>query len=202
MTTKIKIIGIIGNSGSGKDTIGDHIKKNYNGVGYAFANPIKELTRTLFLFDDDQLYGSKKEIIDERWGITPRQSWQTIGTNIMQFSIYGFLPDLLNKVPVRKFWTYHFHMWYNKFSENPENETKIVVVTDVRFQHEADTIKKLGGTLIKIDRPDLDTTSIVYKHPSETSIIHISSDVTITNDGTVADLYKHTDDIMILFEKV
>lgn len=197
MTSKnIKLIGLSGKAGSGKDTVGIHIKNNYNGINYAFADPIKELTRTLFLFDDEQLYGSKKELVDERWGITPRQSWQIIGTNIMQFAIYGLLPDLLKKVPVRQFWIYHFRMWYQKFIDDPANQNKTIIVTDVRFPHEADLIRELGGTLIRIERPNLDLSDVKYQHSSETSSVDITPDIVIINDNTMEELYKKTDEIL------
>lgn len=195
-SARLRLIGIIGKAGSGKDTIGDHIKKTYNGVGYAFADPIKEITRTLFLFDNEQLYGSKKEVVDERWGITPRESFQKIGTNIMQFAIYGFLPGLIDNVPVRQFWVHHFKLWYNDFISKPENNDKIIVVTDVRFPHEADIIKELNGLLIKVYRPDLNINTEVYQHSSETSSGNIVSDVTIVNDKTIDDLHQHTDTII------
>lgn len=192
----LRLIGIIGKAGSGKDTTGEHIKKNYNGVGYAFADPIKEICRIMFLFDDEQLYGSKKEVLDERWGITPREVFQKFGTNMMQFAVYGFMPGLIDKVPVRQFWIHHFRLWYNDFISKPENDNKIVVVTDVRFHHEAELIRELNGTLIKIERPDLRTDSVVYQHSSETSIGDIEADVTIVNDKTIEELYQHVDTII------
>jgi hypothetical protein len=188
-----KLIGLIGEAGSGKDTVADYIIAHYNADTYTLARPIKELTRHLFLFNDEQLYGKSKNIIDERWNLTPRQTWQIIGTNIMQFSIYGLLPDLLEKVPVRQFWIYHFKMWYQQFLENPANNDKIVIVTDIRFQHEADMITELSGQLIKIQRPDLDKSNQLYQHSSETAMSTMKSDVTLFNNGTLDDLYNIVD---------
>ena len=112
----------------------------------------------------------------------------------MQFAIYGFLPDLLDKVPVRKFWVYHFKLWYQNFISNPENENKIIIVTDVRFPHEASTINEMNGLLIRVDRPDLNTDDIKYQHSSETSIDEIEPHWTINNNGTLEELYKKIDD--------
>jgi hypothetical protein len=194
MTLNIKLIGLVGKARSGKDTVGKHIENNYNGKCYALADPIKDLARTLFLFDEEQLYGSKKEIIDERWGITPRQTFQMIGTNIMQFAIYGFMPDLLNKVPIRQFWLKHFNEWLTKFHSESNNKEKVVIVTDIRFPHEADMIKEMNGILIKIERPDLDTSNEQYKHCSETA--DISCDFLIHNDNTMEKLYQNVDEIL------
>jgi len=192
------LIGLIGEAGSGKDTVANHILANNNAQTYTLAKPIKELTRHLFLFNDEQLYGNLKNDVDERWNITPRQSWQIIGTNIMQFGIYSLLPDLLEKVPVREFWVYHFKMWYNQFIENPENKDKIIIVTDVRFHHEVDVIHQLGGRTLKIVRPDLDKSDDLYQHSSETAIPTIKSTYTIDNDSTLDELYKKADEYVNL----
>jgi hypothetical protein len=194
MTINIKLIGLIGKARSGKDTVGKYIETQYNGKCYALADPIKDLSRTLFLFDEEQLYGSKKEIIDERWGITPRQTFQMIGTNIMQFAIYGFIPDLLNKVPMRQFCIKHFKEWLNRFQTESENTDKIVIVTDIRFPHEADMIKDMNGILIKINRPSLNTSGEQYKHCSETA--ELSYNYLIHNDDTIEKLYQNVDEIL------
>lgn len=194
--TTLHLIGIQGKAHSGKDTIGDYIKKNYNGIGYAYADPVKEVAKKLFMFDNEQLYGSQKEVIDERWNISPRQALQVIGTNLMQFAIYGFLPNMINKVPVRDFWIHHFKLWYDDFILKPENKDKIIVVTDVRFMNEFNIIRELNGLLIKIVRPELDTTTIMYDHPSETSLDNIEPDITIINDDTKDTLYGKVDNIL------
>lgn len=197
--TTLHLIGIIGKAGAGKDTLGDYIKQNYNGVRYAFADPIKDITRKMFLFDEEQLYGNKKEVIDERWGITPRQSFQVIGTNIMQLGIYGYMPNMLDKVPIHGFWVYHFKLWYNDFISKPENKNKLIVITDVRFPHEAEMLRELNALLIKIERPDLNTDNKMYEHSSETSIDKITSDITIMNDSTIEELHQKMDAILTNF---
>lgn len=148
------LIGIIGNAGVGKDTMADIISDIYGNrvVKRAFATPVKHVAKELFQFSEEQLYGSLKEVVDPRWDITPREAFQIIGTNIMQFGIYSVMPKLLDRVPIREFWVYHFKMWFQDFIKDTENRGKIIIVTDVRFQHEATMISELKGTLIKIER--------------------------------------------------
>ena len=186
------LIGLIGEAGSGKDTSADYLKNKYPITLYALGNPIKEITRHMFLFSDEQLYGKLKNVVDERWGVTPRETWQVIGTNIMQFQIYGLLPHLINTVPVREFWIHHFKMWYKQLLES-DSKNENVIVTDIRFQHEADTIKQLGGYLIKIERPTLDKSDELYKHCSETAISTMESDIYIMNDGSLEELFEKVD---------
>lgn len=183
------LIGLIGNSGTGKDTMADIIAKQYpNVVKRAFAAPVKDVARELFQFNDEQLYGNLKDIVDPRWNISPREAFQIIGTNIMQFGIYSVMPQLLAKVPVRHFWVYHFKMFFQEIKDN-----QIVIVPDVRFQHDADIIRELGGTLIKINRSiNMDETK--YNHLSEQGLNDIIPDYIIENNGSISkfesDIYE------------
>ena len=61
----MKIIGIIGNKGAGKDTLGEHLTKKNNYTRYSFGDPVKQICEILFNLDKEQLYGNKKDIIDE-----------------------------------------------------------------------------------------------------------------------------------------
>ena len=56
----------------------------------------------------------KKEIVDPRWNISPRQAFQSIGTDYAQYSIYKSLPELESKIPKKTFWVEKFKHWYNE----------------------------------------------------------------------------------------
>lgn len=60
-----------------------------------------------------------------------------------------------------------------------------VVVTDVRFPNEAHLIRRLTGSLVRVDRP---TMAADDEHVSETALDAYSPDFTVRNDGTVSDL--------------
>lgn len=192
------LLGLIGNAGAGKDTMADILSEKYPNrvIKRAFAKPVKDVTKELFQFSDEQLYGSLKETVDIRWNITPREAFQIVGTNIMQFGIYGFMPKLLQNVPVRSFWVYHFKMWFQSLQteKHDEHDDTIVIVPDVRFEHEAELIKELNGVLIKIDRP-LDKTNEKYSHISETGINDIYYHYVIHNNGSIE---KFKEDILDL----
>lgn len=179
------LIGLTGKSGSGKDTLANFIKHKHGSVNFAFADPVKAICKTMFLFNDEQLYGSQKNVVDPRWGITPRLAFQIIGTNMMQFSIYGMMPELIHQVPVRQFWVKHLEERIKPY----KSTDTIVIVTDVRFQHEANLIRQYGGTIIRIDRPSLNTNSKMYLHSSEKDMDGILYDHVIINNGTLPELY-------------
>ena len=58
----MKIIGIIGNKGTGKDTLGEHLINKYNYTRYGFGDPVKQICKILFNLEIEQLYGNKKDI--------------------------------------------------------------------------------------------------------------------------------------------
>ena len=143
------IIGLLGKKRSGKDTSGDYLVENYGFVKYAFADPVKEICKILFDFSEEQLYGEKKEGVDFRWYLTPREAFQKIGTEFAQNDIYNYFPRLKERLGDEVIWVKLFRLWYEK------NKNKNIVITDVRFPHEIEAIKELNGKIIKIKRSEL-----------------------------------------------
>ena len=179
-----RIIGLLGNKGSGKDTAGSYLVEKYGYKRYAFADPIKEISRHLFSLSEEQLSGSLKEEKDNRWGLKPRTIFQRLGTEFGQYKIYNIFPELKRHIPSRQIWTYNFELWLQKNRENN------IVITDVRFKHEVDVVKKYGGEIIKITRNNLET---IDKHISEDGIKDIAYDDEILNNKDKEHLYKHID---------
>lgn len=64
---------------------------------------------------------------------------------------------------------------------------RLAVVTDVRFPNEVDAIKARGGTIIRIERPGLESTD---EHVSETALDDYVADLTVSNAGTAWDLIE------------
>ena len=73
MEKKRLIIALSGKKRSGKDTVADYLVERFGFVKYGFADPIKEIGKIMFDFSEEQLNTDKKEEIDKRWGISPRQ---------------------------------------------------------------------------------------------------------------------------------
>lgn len=183
----MKILGICGKKRSGKDTVGEYLIENYGYVRYAFGDPVKDVCRVMFKFTEEQLYGDKKEIIDPRWGISPRQAFQKIGTDFGQEALHKIIPDITGEVRCRQFWTKHFELWFKEEVEkNPDIK---VVITDVRFKHEAKMITNLGGSIIKIHRDGLPEDN----HISETELERVQASYIVDNNGTLEDLYRKMD---------
>jgi hypothetical protein len=84
----MECIGLLGQKGSGKDTLADYLVNNKGFVKYSFATPVKNISKILFNLSDEQLYGNLKEIIDDKLGISPRVIFQRLGTEFGQDLIY------------------------------------------------------------------------------------------------------------------
>jgi hypothetical protein len=175
------IIGLMGRKQSGKDTIAEHLIEEYGFTRYAFADPIKEACQVIFGFTKEQCWGDQKEVVDPYWNITPRKVFQIMGTELFQFELPKYAAELADIG--RTFWAYRFARWYEQqLAVNPNIQ---VVITDCRFPFEADLIKSLGGTVIKVIRPNQ-----VYNdnHASEVEMDTVPYDYLIENDGTIEDL--------------
>jgi dephospho-CoA kinase len=179
----MSVIGILGLKRSGKDTSAEYLINNYGYVRYSFADPLKRATKEIFGFTDEQLWGDEKETIDSNWGISAREILQIMGTELFQYDIHKHT-DKLSHIG-RNIWVNRFKIWYK--DELKKNPNLMVVIPDVRFPHEVDIIKSIGGSIWKVVRPSLNNVDL---HPSETEMESIIPDLLINNDSTIENLYK------------
>ena len=105
------LIGICGRKRCGKDTIADYLVKNYNFVKYNFGDQVKLICKLMFDFSDEQINGDLKDVVDPRWNIKPRDTFQVFGTDFAQY-LPEKLPNIEKKIPPRGFWIERFKKWY------------------------------------------------------------------------------------------
>lgn len=176
----IKIIGICGYKQSGKDTVGEFLNIYYNFNRLSFADPMKEACGSLFGFNKEQLWGDKKEIVDEYWKITPREVLQKFGSEIFRDRLQEFYPDL--EWVGKDFWVKRFIKDIKKY--------KKVVVADCRFPNECKAIKNEGGFVWRVVRDG-------YKgdgHQSEKALDNYNDyNKIFYNNGTIKQLYKQVE---------
>jgi hypothetical protein len=182
------LIGIKSRKGGGKDTAANFLCEKHNFVRYGFADPLKKGIREMFGFNDDQLWGETKEVIDEFWNVSPREVLQYAGTELFQFELPRLMPALKDKIG-RGFWVKRFEKWYQ------ENSDLNIVISDLRFLHEAAKIKELGGVVLELKRnTNLNEFS---NHASEVELEQIIPDWVIDNNDTLENLYIHLDDFLL-----
>jgi hypothetical protein len=177
------LIAVLGRKSSGKDTFANVLTNEFDFIRYAFADPLKKGIQAFFNLSNEQLYDVKlKEEIDPRWGVSPRTLFQVIGTDIFQFSIKKFIPNL--KGESRNHWVILFKEWYlENLSKNPNFK---VIISDARFQHEIEEIKNLGGKVVKIIRIMGEVNNDMHQSENEIdSIPEKFIDFSIENNGTI-----------------
>lgn len=172
------LIGLTGPARSGKDTAGQHIALRYGFDRYAFAKPLKDGLRAMFQLTDDHLDGALKERPLPDLGRSPRELMQTIGTEWGRHMVH---PDLWLLLAERRIL-------------NVREETARLgygftglVITDVRFENEAALIRRHGGSVIHLVRPDAPD---VRAHSSENGVSFKERDVRIMNDCSLPE-FRH-----------
>jgi hypothetical protein len=143
------VIGICGFKGSGKDTVGDFLVKNYRCLKDSYAAPLKDACSAIFSWDRNLLEGATKESrewreqVDHFWaerlnkpGFTPRLALQWMGTEAGR-NVFG--TDL----------------WTGAMSKRVSLRTAAglgTVITDVRFPNEIEHVLDMGGVVLEVSR--------------------------------------------------
>jgi hypothetical protein len=145
------IIGLGYKKGSGKDFCADYLVRKHGFRKIAFANPLKEACRSIFSFNDEQLYGSQKETECPYWRFTPRWALQVIGTDLFRDTFGDMLVQkgFCSEEEAQQIWIRCLQREIQLTKPN----YKGVVISDVRFENEAQAIRSWGGTTINIVRP-------------------------------------------------
>lgn len=176
------VIGIAGKARSGKDTLAQILLQL--GVAryrYSFAGPIRAMLKAGLGIDmDDPDWANRKERSVAHLGVTPRRLMQTLGTEWGRETIH------------RDIWVKEAQL---HFMENGAG----MVVTDVRFENEAEWIRLIGGLVVHIERSSAPP---VEAHASEGGVTVSSGDAIVFNHGSrdelraqVAELFIRTDEV-------
>lgn len=199
----MKIIGLCGEKGSGKDTVYEFIKEKYKTKRFAFADPLKESLKKLFLWDDNNFSVDNKEKIDDYWGVSPRQMCQLMGTDVLRISLGKYFNKKLDNKncldlsessdglhPNDPDYSFHIKRIHKEFIQLDE-DFDYIVFTDIRFLDEIKYVKSLGGKIFKIVRPDI-IRNEYSKHISEVGVddeyFNQEVDEEIINDKSLLDL--------------
>lgn len=177
----MKVIAFTGAAGSGKDTAANILISRYGYKKMSFAGTLKDAIAIIFGWPRDMIEGATKEsrewreMKDEWWSerlginITPRRVLQLWGTEVGRNA-------------------FHKDIWIASLERQlylaGADDAKIVI-TDCRFENEAELIKQYGGKLINIVRPGVELSG---SHITETGLPEHLFDDTVYNDGDLLDL--------------
>lgn len=166
------LVGVAGRARAGKDTIAGYLGERYAFHRESFAEPIRTFVRHILGLSKDDLETNKETPIG--WlDATPRRLMQTVGTEWGR----GIDPELWIKSALRR-------------AEPALFSGRNVVISDVRFDNEAEAIKAAGGLIVRVVRPD---GAPVEAHASEAGISESLVDITLLNDSSVSWLTAQVD---------
>jgi len=179
----MSLIAFTGVAGSGKDTAAAILIEEFGYEKLSFAGSLKDALAAIFGWSRDSLEGATtesrrwREEEDAWWSaalkrpVTPRKMLQEWGTEVGRDA---FHPDI---------WLLSVQ---RKIEQHPQ---KKFVITDCRFENEAEALKALGGKLMGIRRPMLDC-DVGSIHPSEAGLPSEMLDVVIDNDGSLLEFFN------------
>lgn len=153
------LIGLVGRARSGKDTVAGLIGLPI----LKLAKPVKNAVRALYGWTDLHIEGTLKDTVDPKFNITPREAMIHI-------------TDTMKK-------RHGIDFFSNRFMDEWDGTSGII--TDVRYQVDAEILRNRGAIIIRVDRPGCSF------HPNEDGLENIRVDYTIRNDGTISDLIHH-----------
>jgi|TARA_B110000240_G_scaffold191134_1_gene233341 hypothetical protein len=189
MTTKLpQIILLSGLKRSGKDTVANYIQKTINYKHIKISSKMKECIKLLFNLNDDDLE-DKKEIINDTWSISTRKIMQFVGTDIFQFKIQELLPDIGRSFWIKSLINDEYNNITNLYNYN-------IVISDLRFLHEMNEIKKLNIPFIHIRIINPSLCYEVDTHISENEFYQIPYDYEIINDSSLEKLYSNINNLI------
>ncbi len=176
------LIGIAGKKRSGKDTVA-RMLKSHGFVPSSFAAPLRSFVAGLIGATHEELDREKETPLAFLDGATPRHMMQTLGTEWGRQMIH---PEL---------WT---RCWLQRHRRYIDAGIDLVV-SDVRFENEADIIRAQGGFIIELQRPGLPFDRDI--HISELGLPAHLIDGTIHNDSDMETLQQRVDDMLATLQQ-
>lgn len=179
MQTAQLLIGLAGRARTGKTTAAKHLANTHDLVTYAFADPLREGLMHVFNLSPCDFDDERKELTIDWLGRSPRELMQSMGTDWGRHQVHPELWLLLAEQNL-------------EFLGQTNDNARGFVISDLRFENEADFVRKRGGIVIHLLRADA---AEVNPHISETGIGIQDNDLVLHNDGAIEDLTGQLDEI-------
>lgn len=176
------LIGLTGPARTGKSTTAHHLTLEHGFECFAFADPLREGLAAIFQLSPEDFEGEAKEQPISWLGRSPRQLMQLLGTEWGRHMISANLwVDLAEQ---------HLDAIANASFPSPN-----FVISDVRFENEADFIRKRGGVIVHLQRFEAPK---VNPHVSESGVSFHKNDLVLVNDGDLPGLFASIEGLLAL----
>lgn len=145
---RARLYGLCGFIGSGKNAVGDVISKRRDTQSLSFAEPLKDAVAAIFGWDRLLLEGKTtesrdwREQVDPFWSkvfrrdVTPRGILQEFGTDVCR--------------------EWQDNLWIHAIERRIDPKIT-TLFTDLRFGNEMMFLRRLGGSVVWVYRPELNT---------------------------------------------
>jgi hypothetical protein len=168
------LVGLTGLARSGKDTVACRLREAHGFDSDSFAGPIRECVARVLNVDPAKLEEIKESPIPWLGHVTPRRMMQTLGTEWGREMIHPamWVLSCMRRTGVRQRHGYS------------------VVISDVRFDNEAEAIRAAGGVVWRVVRA---SAGISGGHVSEAGVRNDLIDRVIPNNSSFEMLYAAVD---------
>ncbi len=172
------IIGICGAAGAGKDTVAARLEAAHGFWSLAFADPIYQMVSAMTGLPVGALRDRTAKEALLPIGKSPRELLQSLGTE------WG--RNMVSE-----------DIWIRIALERASRRLR-AVISDVRFDNEAEAILAAGGSVWRVVRPGVGClVGQTASHSSERGISDRLVSVEISNDGGLDDLERRVDSAML-----
>ena len=220
-----------GSAGAGKDEAAKQLVTKHGFVPLAFADPLKRICKDVFDFTDDQLWGpsENRNKEDPRYPqkfhdrlivhsekdrtpvcLTPRKALQSLGNEWGRDECYvniwaDYAIRVANKIASGEF-GYDQKLGVYPMS-GPVGSLLVgeprtnVVITDLRYQNEAEAVRKAGGKLVRVKRK-VKELKVAPSHKSENDLLSLHDDDfdwVLNNYSTLTALCEQVDKMIDSF---
>lgn len=181
------VIAVTGLARHGKDTVANRLVSHHGFVRDAFADDLKLAALALDPCVEVVNGHSRLSEVVEQLG------WEAAKA----------LPDvrrLLQRLGSEAGWMAHHRLlWVDHVAariEAADDGRAGTVIPDLRFPHEQEWLRSVGGALVKVHRPGMQGTSGEQAaHRSEAWMERLVPDTVLVNDGSLEDLHSRVDQL-------
>lgn len=182
------LVGITGALGAGKDAVGEYLVQHYGFTRLAFADPLKQSAAALFGIDPQKW---------NEWKNSNSHSIKIVGPSFHGARDLNVFASLTPREFLQRYGTeahrdvFGYDFWVNATLDKIDPDGRYVI-TDARFDNEAEAIHNNGGRVFAVIRPGTQ----VSEHASEQGISYTLTDDDIQNEGTLDDLHANVAHLM------
>lgn len=167
----MKLIGLTGKAGSGKDTVASWMAPILDASTYAMAAPLKDGYAAMFGRHPNEMTREEKEAPIPGFDFSPRVAMQRLGTEWGR----SLSQNIWVQMAEREYQARLTHGLKGNY----------MIITDVRFDNEAEWVAGHGGVIVRVERPDVGQ---VAQHASERGLAPGYVDHVLYNTGSLEDL--------------